>query len=101
MSKAEALKAYCDNCRYRGNCAYLNRGMESKCLELDTYSSGYEQAEEDLALTWEDIPKILHICENLKTSWWFMDNEQTKQIGTQPFWEEILRRFNEEKGNKA
>ena len=63
------------------------------------YKEGYHQAEKDLELTWEDIPKIFQISEELKTSWWFRDNEQTKQIGTQVFWEEVLKRFNKEGGN--
>ena len=53
------------------------------------------QAEKDLKLTWEDIPEIFRISEQLKTSWWFRDNEQTKKIGTQVFWEEVLKRFKE------
>lgn len=61
------------------------------------YKEGYRQAEKDLELTWEDIPKIILICENLKTSWWFRDNEQTKLIGTQVFFEEVLKRFKERK----
>ena len=52
---------------------------------------------EDLELTWEDIPKIFQISEQLKTSWWFRDNEQTKLIGTQTFWEEVLKRFNKQR----
>ena len=95
MTKAEALKMYCENCLYHNNCVYLNRGIERNCLELDTYLSGYEQAEKDLVLTWEDIPRILHHCEQLKTSWWFRD--KTKEIGKQPFWEEVLKRFNKER----
>ena len=57
------------------------------------YKEGYHQAEKDLELTWEDIPKIFQISEELKTIWWFRDNEQTKLIGTQTFWEEVLKRF--------
>ena len=57
------------------------------------FIDGYQQAEKDLELTWEDIPKIFQISEELKTSWWFRDNEQTKLIGTQTFWEEVLKRF--------
>ena len=63
----------------------------------EAYNDGYHQAEKDLELTWEDIPKIFQISEELKTSWWFRDNEQTKQIGKQPFWEEVLKRFKERK----
>lgn len=56
-----------------------------------------ELVSKDLELTWEDIPKIFQISEELKTSWWFRDNEQTKLIGTQIFWEEVLRRFNKQR----
>lgn len=63
------------------------------------YVEGYHQAEKDLELTWEDIPKIFQISEELKTSWWFRDNEQTKLIGTQVFWEEVLKRFKKGKRN--
>ena len=66
---------------------------------MSAYEKGYHQAEKDLELSWEDIPEIFRISERLKTSWWFRDNEQTKQIGTQVFWEEVLKRFNKEGGN--
>lgn len=59
------------------------------------------QAEKDLELGWEDIPKILSICENLKESWWFRDNEHTEHIGRQPFWEEVLKRFRERKDEQG
>ena len=72
------------------------------CKKLDAayrevFLLGYRQAEKDLTLTWEDIPKIFQISEELKTIWWFRDNEQTKLIGTQVFWEEVLKRFKEMK----
>ena len=64
----------------------------------DAFKAGSEW-KEGLGLTWEDIPEIFKISEQLKTSWWFRDNEQTKQIGTQIFWEEVLKRFKENKSN--
>ena len=99
MSKAEqrALEAYPPK--------YVEQERHSKRVQsekVDThqpmraiYIKGYSQAEKDLALTWEDIPKIFQISGELKTSWWFRDNEQTKLIGTQVFWEEVLKRFKE------
>ena len=73
-------------------------GLEQSEVRIQrvAYIKGYHQAEKDLELTWEDIPEILRISEQLKTSWWFRDNEQTKQIGTQVFWEEVLKRFKEQ-----
>ena len=73
---------------------YLGDANEEK---REGFIVGYQQAEKDLELTWEDIPKIFSISEQLKTSWWFRDNEQTKLIGTQVFWEEVLKRFKEKK----
>jgi hypothetical protein len=58
------------------------------------------QTEKDMELTWEDIPEIFRISEHLKTSWWFRDDEQTKLIGTQVFWEEVLQRFKDFKERK-
>ena len=68
--------------------------------QRNAYIKGYHQAEKDLKLTWEDISKILSISEQLKISWWFKDNEQTKQIGTKVFLEEVLKQFkNYKNGN--
>jgi hypothetical protein len=64
----------------------------------DEFINTLEVKEVDLekeSLTWEDIPELLSISEQLKTSWWFRD--RTKEIGTQVFWEEVLKRFKERK----
>ena len=61
------------------------------------YVAGYEQAEKDLALTWEDVVQILRICDDVKTAWWFT---RPKDVGTQVFFEEALRRFNEWRNKK-
>lgn len=87
-AKEEALKAYPPQ-SIAANYDTINR--------RDAFEYGYLKAEKDNELTWEDIPKIFSISEQLKTSWWFRDNEQTKQIGTQVFWEEVLKRFKAQK----
>ena len=93
MSKAdEKSKQYRD---FREQCGIKDPVMLNEIEEA--YFEGYQQAEKDLELTWEDIPEIFRISEQLKTSWWFRDNEQTKLIGTQVFWEEVLKRFQERK----
>ena len=86
MSKAEKRA-----CQYTGYC---------RNKSYSDFLNGYQQAEKDLELTWEDIPEIFGISEELKTSWWFRDNEQTKLIGTQGFWEEVLKRFNKQRKEK-
>ena len=96
MSKAEDLsKQYCE---FREQCGIKDPVMLDEIEEA--YFEGYQQAEKDLELSWEDIPEIFRISEELKTSWWFRDNEQTKLIGTQTFWEEVLKRFKNYKERK-
>ena len=95
MSKAEDLAKQYRN--FREQCGIKDPVMLNEIEEA--YFESYIQAEKKLELTWEDIPEILRISEQLKTSWWFRDNEQTKQIGTQVFWEEVLKRFKERKEN--
>lgn len=78
---------------------YIKYNKEVSIEKLLDIASNFVKWQKQIdALTWEDIPKILSICENLKTSWWFRDNEQTKKIGKQPFWEEVLKRFKAQKG---
>lgn len=79
-----------------GNNPYISYNIE-QLSKQEGFIEGYHQAEKDLELTWEDIPEIFWISERLKTSWWFRDNEQAKQIGTQVFWEEVLKRFKQRK----
>ena len=99
MSKAEerALEKYPKKIEWVGN-QWDGAPFDVNSERRVAYKQGYQQAEKDLELTWEDIPEILMISEQLKTSWWFRDNEQTKQIGTQVFWEEVLKRFKAQKG---
>ena len=52
------------------------------------FLEGYEQAEKDLALTWEDIPLIEELINEVH-------NEYPCGLSAQCFGEEVLRRFNE------
>ena len=58
------------------------------------YIQGYEQAEKDLALTWEDMAKIDAII--LDTNNEFAVDYSNK-ISRQQFYEEVLKRFNEQR----
>ena len=60
------------------------------------YKAGYEQAEKDLALTWEDMKTIEQI---IATSDWY-DFEINGKLWSKEFYEEVLRRFNEGKEKK-
>ena len=53
------------------------------------YLQGYEQAEKDLALTWEDIKTIEQI---IATSDWY-DFEINGKLWSKEFYEEVLKRF--------
>lgn len=66
------------------------RAEESK-LPIDEllYYRGYEQAEKDLALTWEDIEKITDIHCNV------LYNNPKRIMGAKENYEDTLRKFNE------
>lgn len=57
------------------------------------YLQGYEQAEKDLTLTWEDIKIIVKI---LADSDWY-DFELNGKLWSKEFYEEVLKRFKERK----
>ena len=90
MSKAEerALEAYPNEHFVDHTYAEMCRGF---------YEEGYKQAEEDLALTWEDMQRIWQIidianeeCDEHQPSWMY---------GSKSFFSEVLRRFEEEQEN--
>lgn len=88
MSKAEerALVAYPNEHFVDHTYAEMCRGF---------YEEGYEQAEKDIALTWEDIKTIEQI---ITTSDWY-DFEISDKLWSKEFYEEVLKRFNEAKKN--
>lgn len=57
------------------------------------FKNGYEEAEKDLALTWEDIKTIEQI---IATSDWY-DFEINGKLWSKEFYEEVLKRFKEAK----
>lgn len=62
------------------------------------YERGYEQAEKDLALTWEDIERIEHYCEQVNR-----EHNMGTFRGTpygKSFYKEVSRRFNKAKEDK-
>lgn len=54
----------------------------------DAFWDGYEQAEKDLALTWEDVREIckLSVIVEFEKGW---------EISDEKHYSEVLRRFNE------
>ena len=55
---------------------------------------GYEQAEKDLALTWEDMANIDAIILDVNNEFAV---DYSKEISRQKFYEEVLRRLNEQR----
>ena len=59
----------------------------------EAYNDGYEQAEEDLELSWEDIREIYCTTLNLK-------EHLGASVFGEPLYQEVLKRFNEERIKK-
>ena len=97
MSKAEerALDAYPVTMvrrRYDGIVSSYDP-YDSNLHDRYCFQRGYEQAEKDLALTWEDIKTIEQI---IATSDWY-DFEISGKLWSKEFYEEVLKRFKEAK----
>jgi hypothetical protein len=58
------------------------------------YQQGYEQAEKDLELTWEDVRKIVDLHDKLTLENW---HEKEKFTSEEDFCEEVLKRYREMK----
>ena len=65
----------------------------SQRKQRELVMKGYEQAEKDLALTWEDVKGIEEIINSVRY-------ENPNGIGAKLLGEEVLRRFNERRENK-
>lgn len=71
------------------NNLYCN--VDANLEQRVAYRQGYEQAEQDLKLTWEDVKTIFKIADNY-------ENELNKpKYLTQDYCQEILNRFNEQR----
>ena len=70
-----------------GNNPYISYNTE-QLAKREGYVAGYQQAEKDNELTWEDVKEIYCIALNLR------DHVRSSMFG-QPFYEEVLKRFKE------
>ena len=87
ISKAEerAMKAYPDM-------TFPFTPLDLNAYRRGAFINGYEQAEKDLAMTWEDVKRIVEI---LAEGDWY-DFEIADKLWSQEFYEEVLKRFNNE-----
>lgn len=91
MTKAEqaALEAYPH---------YTAENLNDVIKARKFFAKGYELAEKDLALTWEDIKKISRILDIMVDD--DLKGEIPKEWGEEEYYEEVLRRFNKAKEEK-
>lgn len=80
--KIEDMCVVCND-HDKPSCGYEERGLQRKCPYNDFIERGYELAEKDLALTWEDIRKI----DELLTLVYDPDNEEG-------YYTRVLEEFN-------
>lgn len=85
MSRAEkrALEAYPKSEKYTTSQRLIVNDLR------DGFIQGYEQAEKDLALTWEDIKEIQRLVDVV-----WSEQEITAPIDEDTIYKEALKRFN-------
>ena len=66
--------------------------IENNEYPRSLFQEGYEQAEKDLMLTWEDMAKIDAIIMDVNNEFAI---DISKEISRQKFYEAVLKRFNE------
>lgn len=100
-AEQKALEAYPDTyTKYRkeGDPEGVKSGIctipDTHDLERISFVNGYEQAEKDLVLTWEDIKCIDEIMSAIITS---VDAIDLASWNDEKYYTEILNRFNKSK----
>ena len=65
-------------------------------LARNSIIQGYHQAEKDLELSWKDVKKIIRIHTDIYLDFFIHDNDY--KVDTKEYYQEVLRRFKELKG---
>lgn len=68
--------------------------IEANKIAREQWDKGYKQAEKDLALTAEDMAKIDAIILDVNNEFAV---DYSKEISRQKFYDEVLKRFKEQK----
>ena len=64
--------------------------------EYKGFVKGYEQAEKDLALTWEDVKRIVEIADSLMPYVCVKQGDLEHNFQTEEnYYREVLKRFNQ------
>ena len=61
------------------------------------FKNGYEEAEKDLALTWQDIKAIVNIADDLLPDPRYKQDLDASLQSEEAYYKEVLKRFKEEK----
>ena len=92
------LKDMCEACNQHNkqSCGFEERGTQYHCPYNDLIAQGYELAEKDMELTWQDAQNIFLITRQ------YMNELDHGYVGnfpssTREMYEEVLRRFREHK----
>jgi len=81
------------------------RASELHILMWDTdfyngFVKGYEQAEKDLELTWEDIEEIYLLVIEIDNAYMEANAQNDYQYDVKEMYQEVLKRFKERKETK-
>lgn len=93
ISKAEsrAMQAY-------PNMVFPFTPLDLNAYRREAFINGYEAAEKDLALTWEDIAKIDALILEANNEFAV---DYSKEISREQFYTEVLKRFKETKDGNS
>lgn len=96
MTKAErrAIEAYPVNIReMEAGMGGLTLPYDANKFSREKFQEGYEQAEKDLALTWEDVKEIVRIADTMMD---FDPNDRPEWMESdKAYYTEVLKRFKE------
>lgn len=96
MTKAEeaAIKAYPDNdvLFFAEDADGNTHPVTTFGREMNGFIRGYEQAEKDLALTWQDIARIDDMLREVENCIACID---LPTMGREEYYTEVLKRYNE------
>lgn len=73
--------------------------LDLNAYRRDAFINGYEAAEKDIALTWEDVKEIVRIADGMMYSADSLADIE-KRLGIQPYYTEVLTRFKQFKETK-
>lgn len=94
MTRAEeaAYDAYPKKSAVSGVSMIGNNDRDDFKFQRDIFRRGYEQAEKDLALTWQDIRRIVKIAD---AELGRHTQDELAEMGEEKYYETILEKYNQ------